>query len=87
MEAEKKAERLVKKAAKAAEAAVKAAAKEEKKRKAAEAAEAAEAAAEDKENVNLNVSAAVSVATRPARYVCTVAQQRRRVLLRMRKSE
>lgn len=82
--AEKRASRLVKKAERAAEATAKAEAKAEKKRKRAEAAEAAEA---DKENANPNASAAANAATKPARYECTVVQQGRRAVLRMRKSE
>lgn len=82
--AEKKAAWVVVKAARVAAAAAKVTAKEEKKRKRAE---AGEEAPEDKENVSPNVSAAVIEAPKPARYVCSVVQRRKRVLLRMRRSE
>lgn len=81
---EKRAARVERRAEKAAEAAVKAAAREEKKRKRAE---AAEAAGNGKENADPNVSAVARGAPKSARYECTVVKERRRVLLRMRKSE
>ena len=84
MTAEQRAARVVKQAERATEAVLKAAVKEDRRRKRAEAAEAAN---EDKENVNPNVSAVVNGATKPPRYACAVVQSRRRVLLRMRKSE
>jgi hypothetical protein len=57
--------------------------KEKKRKRTA----AAEAAAQDKENVNPNVSAVVRAATKPARYVCAVVEERSRVRLRLRKCE
>ena len=81
--AEKQAARLVKQAERTAEAAAKALAKEEKRRRKAE--EAA-AASEDKENVDPNASAVVRAAPKPARYVCSVVSEGRRVLLLMKKS-
>ena len=63
---------------------MKAAAQAERKRKRAEALQAVD---DDKENANPNVPTVARALPKPVRYECTVVKERRRVLLRLRKSE